>query len=86
MGELGLFAMYVCTGSVHTYIAKTLKHAIYAILYGTKVAVDTLSTTTQVESSCQNDNLILDATHSKPLYKSVGHFDQLIDNTVSGLN
>ena len=34
----------------------------------------------------QNDNLILDTTRSNPLYKSVGHFDQLIDNTVSGPN
>ena len=40
-----LFAMYVRTEPVHTYIAKSLKHAICAILYGTKVAVDTLSTT-----------------------------------------
>ena len=34
--------MYVCTGSVRTYISKSLKHTIYAILYGAKVAVDIL--------------------------------------------
>ena len=28
--KLGLFAMYICTSSVRTYIAKILKHAIYA--------------------------------------------------------
>ena len=39
MGELALFAMYVCTSSVRTYIAKTPKRAIYAILYATKVLV-----------------------------------------------
>ena len=86
MRELRLFAMYVRTEPVHTYIAKTLKRTIYETLYDAKVLVDILSTTTQVKSSCQNDNLILDATHSNPLYKLVGHFDQLIDNTVSGLN
>ena len=78
--------MYVRTEPVHTYIAKCLKRVIYANFYCSKVVVDILSTTTQVESSCQNDNLILDATRSNPLYKSVGHFDQLIDNTVSGPN
>ena len=46
MRELRLFAMYVRTEPVHTYIAKSPKHAIYAILYGSKVAVDILSTTT----------------------------------------
>ena len=35
--ELGLFAVYVCTSSVRTYIAKTPKRALYAILYGAKV-------------------------------------------------
>ena len=54
MRELRLFAMYVRTEPVHTYIAKSPKRAIYAIFYGTNVAVDTLSTTTLVESSCQN--------------------------------
>ena len=28
--KLGLFAMYICTSSVRMYIAKILKHAIYA--------------------------------------------------------
>ena len=37
MGELALFAMYVCTSSVRTYIAKTPKRALYTILYGAKV-------------------------------------------------
>ena len=46
-----------CTSSVRTYIAKTLKHAIYAILYAPKVVVDILSTTTQVSPSCHGDNL-----------------------------
>ena len=46
--KLGLFAMYVCTSSVRTYIAKTLKRTIYAILYAPKVVVDILSTTIQV--------------------------------------
>ena len=31
--------MYVRTGAVHTYIAKTPKRTIYAILYTTKVLV-----------------------------------------------
>ena len=31
------FAMYVRTEPVHTYIAKSPKHAIYAILYDDKV-------------------------------------------------
>ena len=35
--KLGLFAMYVCTRSVRTYIAKTLKRTIHTILYGTKL-------------------------------------------------
>ena len=48
MGELALFTMYVCTSSVRTYIAKTPKRAIYAVLYLSKVAVDILSTTTFV--------------------------------------
>ena len=39
-------AMYVRTEPVHTYIAKTPKRAIYAILYTPKVVVDILSTTT----------------------------------------
>ena len=46
MRELRLFAMYVRTEPVHTYIAKSPNHAIYAILYGSTVAVDILSTTT----------------------------------------
>ena len=45
MGEFGLFAMYVCTKSVRTYIAKSPKRTIYAILYGTKVIVKVTSTT-----------------------------------------
>ena len=48
--KLGLFAMYVCTKSVRTYIAKTLKRTIHAILYGTKL--------TQARAY-QNDHLIL---------------------------
>ena len=39
IGELALFAMYVCTASVHTYIARTPKRTIYAILYVTKVLI-----------------------------------------------
>ena len=57
--KLGLFAMYVCTSSVRTYIAKTLKRTIYAILYAPKVVVDILSTTIQVWPSCHGDNLAL---------------------------
>ena len=37
MGELGLFAMYVCTKSVRTYIANHPKRTIHAILYEAKV-------------------------------------------------
>ena len=37
MGELGLFAMYVCTKSVRTYIANHPKRTIHALLYETKV-------------------------------------------------
>ena len=48
--KLGLLAMYVCTKSVRTYIAKTLKRTIHAILYGTKL--------TQARAY-QNDHLIL---------------------------
>ena len=39
IGEFALFAMYVCTASVRTYIAKTPKRAIYAILYATKMLI-----------------------------------------------
>ena len=39
IGEFALFAVYVCTTSVHTYIAKTPKRTIYAILHATKVLV-----------------------------------------------
>ena len=46
MRELRLFAMYVRTEPVHTYIAKSPKRAICAIHYDTKVVVDILSTTT----------------------------------------
>ena len=46
--KLGLFAMYVCTSSVRTYIAKTLNRTIYETLYDAKEVVDILSTTTQV--------------------------------------
>ena len=45
MRELGLFAVYVCTKSVRTYIAKSLKCAIYAILYNTKVAMVKVTST-----------------------------------------
>ena len=37
MREFHPFAMYVRTESVHTYIAKTPKRTIYAILYDDKV-------------------------------------------------
>ena len=37
MRRFRLFAMYVRTEPVHTYIAKTPKRALYAILYGAKV-------------------------------------------------
>ena len=47
MGELGLFAMYVCTSSVRTYIAKTLKRTIYATLYDSKVVTVNLTVTTR---------------------------------------
>ena len=43
-----LFAMYVRTEPVHTYIAKSPKRAIYAILYVPEVVVDILSTTTRI--------------------------------------
>ena len=46
MRDLRLFAMYVRTEPVHTYIAKSPKRAICAIHYDTKVVVDILSTTT----------------------------------------
>ena len=39
IGELALFAVYVRTEAVHTYIAKTPKRTIYAILYNAKVRV-----------------------------------------------
>lgn len=42
MREFRLFAMYVRTEPVHTYIAKPPKRAIYAILYAPKVVVDIL--------------------------------------------
>ena len=51
MGALRLFAMYVHTKPVYTYIAKSPKRAIYAVLYGAKVAVDILSTTIYSEAT-----------------------------------
>ena len=39
IGELALFAMYVRTEAVHTYIAKTQKRTIYAILCAPKVLI-----------------------------------------------
>ena len=39
IGEFALFAVYVCTTSVRTYIAKTPKRTIYAILYAAKVLI-----------------------------------------------
>ena len=42
MREFRLFAMYVRTEPVHTYIAKSPKRAIYAILYVPEVVVDIL--------------------------------------------
>ncbi len=54
-----LFAMYVRTEPVHTYIAKSPKHAIYAILYDDKVVPVNLTSTTQVHPSCHSDNSVL---------------------------
>ena len=54
-----LFAMYVRTEPVHTYIAKSSKRTIYAILYHTKVVPVNLTSTTQVLPSCHRDNLVL---------------------------
>ena len=57
--KLGLFAMYVCTSSVRTYIAKTLKRTIYETLYDAKVVSVNLTDTTQRRSSCHGDNSAL---------------------------
>ena len=54
-----LFAMYVRTEPVHTYIAKTPKRTIYATLYDTKVVPVNLTSTTQVRPSCHGDSSIL---------------------------
>ena len=54
-----LFAMYVRTEPVHTYIAKTPKRTICAILYGPKVVPVNLTSTTQVLPSCHGGNSVL---------------------------
>ena len=54
-----LFAMYVRTEPVHTYIAKTPKRTICAILYDPKVVPVNLTGTTQVLSSCHGGNSVL---------------------------
>ena len=56
MREFHPFAMYVHTESVHTYIAKTPKRTIYAILYDDKVVPVNLTSTTQVLPSCHGDH------------------------------
>ena len=50
------YAMYVRTEPVHTYIAKSPKRTIYAILYDTKVVPVNLTSTTQVRPSCHSDS------------------------------
>ena len=52
-------AMYVRTELVHTYIAKSPKRTIYAILYNTKVVPVNLTSTTQVRPSCHSDSSVL---------------------------
>ena len=59
MRRFRLFAMYVRTEPVHTYIAKSPKRTIYVILYDTKVVLVNLTSTTQVLPSCHRDNLVL---------------------------
>ena len=54
-----LFAMYVRTEPVHTYIAKSPKRTIYATLYDAKVVPVNLTSTTQVQPSCHGDSSIL---------------------------
>ena len=54
-----LFAMYVRTEPVHTYIAKSPKRTIYAILYDDKVVPVNLTSTTQVLPSCHGGNSVL---------------------------
>ena len=54
-----LFAMYVRTEPVHTYIAKTPKRTICAILYAPKVVPVNLTSTTQVLPSCHGGNSVL---------------------------
>ena len=54
-----LFAMYVRTEPVHTYIAKAPKRSIYATLYDAKVVPVNLTSTTQVRPSCHGDSSIL---------------------------
>ena len=51
--------MYVRTEPVHTYIAKTPKRTICAILYDPKVVPVNLTGTTQVLSSCHGGNSVL---------------------------
>ena len=51
--KLGLFTMYVCTSSVRTYIAKSPKRAIYAILYGAEVVLVILNQTNPVRTTYQ---------------------------------
>ena len=41
--------MYLCARSVRTYIAKSLKRAIYATLYNTEVVLVKMTSTTSVK-------------------------------------
>ena len=59
MVRFRVFAMYVRTELVHTYIAKSPKRTIYAILYNTKVVPVNLTSTTQVRPSCHSDSSVL---------------------------
>ena len=77
-----LFAVYVRTEPVHTYIAKTPKRAIYTILYDTELVWVKMTQTNRFQPSYHFDNLIGAGTLSILLYKSVGHFDQLIKESV----
>ena len=51
MRDFSLFAMYVCTKSVRTYITFYPKCAIYAILYKTKVAWAKVTQANRLRSS-----------------------------------
>ena len=64
MRELRLFAMYVRTEPVHTYIAKSLKRAICAILYNTKVVLGNLELLTK--SIFENQSQLMNLKISNP--------------------